>query len=283
MTNHLKRVGGVDSHKDTIHVAVITGIGQPVADQEFATTVAGYRRAVAWLIEHGPLRAVGIEGTSSYGVGIATAVMAAGITVVEVNRTRPAERRRQGKTDVLDAYRAARSVLSGEASTDPKRATIEPLRALNNTRRSAVKAQQAARRQIDALQVNAPADLRDRHRDLSEAKLLATLASSRPDQHADPDVADTMHALRSLARHHRNLDEEITELEQRMRDRATAANPALIAIKGVGPVIATQLLITASDNPDRLQSSASFAALCGTAPIPVSSGRTDRHRLSPQR
>lgn len=280
MTNHLKRVGGVDSHKDTIHVAVITGIGQPVADQEFATTVAGYRRAVAWLIEHGPLRAVGIEGTSSYGVGIATAVMAAGITVVEVNRTRPAERRRQGKTDVLDAYRAARSVLSGEASTDPKRATIEPLRALNITRRSAVKAQQAARRQIDALLVNAPADLRDRHRDLSEAKLLATLASSRPDQHADPDVADTMHALRSLARRHRNLDEEITELEQRMRDRATAANPALIAIKGVGPVIATQLLITAGDNPDRLRSSASFAALCGTAPIPVSSGRTDRHRLS---
>lgn len=280
MTNHLERVGGVDSHKDTIHVAVITGIGQPVADQEFATTVAGYRRAVAWLIEHGPLRAVGIEGTSSYGVGIATAVMAAGITVVEVNRTRPAERRRQGKTDVLDAYRAARSVLSGEASTDPKRATIEPLRALNITRRSAVKAQQAARRQIDALLVNAPADLRDRHRDLSEAKLLATLAGSRPDQHADPDVADTMHALRSLARRHRDLDEEITELEQRMRDRATAANPALMAIKGVGPVIATQLLITAGDNPDRLRSSASFAALCGTAPIPVSSGRTDRHRLS---
>ncbi len=67
------------------------------------------------------MQAVGIEGTSSYGVGIATAVTRAGVRVVEVNRTRPAERRKQGKSDRLDAYRAARSVLSGEASTDPKR------------------------------------------------------------------------------------------------------------------------------------------------------------------
>jgi transposase len=279
MTNHEQRVGGVDSHKDTIHVAVITGIGQPVADHEFKTTVAGYRRAIAWLIEHGPLQAVGIEGTSSYGVGITSAAMAAGMTVVEVNRTRPAERRRQGKTDVLDAYRAARSVLSGEASTDPKHATIEPLRALNIARRSAVKAQQAARRQIEALLVNAPTHLRDRHRNLPEVKLLTTLAGARPAQSTDPAVADTIHALRSLARRHRDLSQEITELEQRMRTRATAANPALMAVKGVGPVIATQLLITAGDNPDRLRSSASFAALCGTAPIPVSSGRTGRHRL----
>ena len=280
MTNQAQRVGGVDSHKDTIHAAVITGVGQPVVDKEFPTTVVGYRRAVAWLIEHGPLAAVGIEGTSSYGVGITAAATAAGIRVVEVNRTRPAERRRQGKTDVLDAYRAARSVLSGEATTDPKSASIEPLRALTVTRRSAVKAQQAARRQIDAVLVNAPAALRDRYRDLPDAKLLATLANSRPGQVTDPNTVDTLHALRSLARRHRDLSEEIAELEQRMRARATAANPALMAIKGVGPVIGAQLLITAGDNPDRLRTSASFAALCGTAPIPVSSGRTDKHRLS---
>lgn len=78
MTNQLQNFGGVDSYRDTIHIAVITSIGQPVADQESPTTTAGYWRAVAWLIEHGPLRAVGIEGTSSYGVGIATAVIAAG-------------------------------------------------------------------------------------------------------------------------------------------------------------------------------------------------------------
>lgn len=280
MTNQPGRVGGVDSHKDTIHVAVITGIGEHVADQEFPTTTAGYRRAVAWLIEHGPLEAVGIEGTSSYGVGITAAVTQAGIRVVEVNRTRPAERRKQGKTDRLDAYRAARSVLSGEASTEPKNASIEPLRALNVARRSAVKAQQAAARQLQAVLVNAPTDLRDQYRHLTTAKLVAVLAHSRPDLMRDPITKDIMHALRSLARRHQLLGEEITGLEQRMGARAVAANPALMALKGVGPVVGAQLLITAGDNPDRLRTSASFAALCGTAPIPVSSGRTDRHRLS---
>lgn len=107
-------IGGVDAHKDTIHTAVITAIGREVADREFSTTAAGYRQALAWLSQHGPLEAVGVEGTSSYGVGIATTLKGAGIQVVEVNRTRPADRRRQGKTDRLDAYRAARSVLSGE-------------------------------------------------------------------------------------------------------------------------------------------------------------------------
>jgi len=171
-------------------------------------------------------------------------------------------------------------VLSGEASTEPKRASIEPLRALTVARRSAVKSQQAAWRQIGALLVNAPAHIRDRYRDLQKAKLVVTLVNSRPDQLRDTGDADTLHALRSLARRHRDLGQEITDLEQRMLARATAANPALMAVKGVGPVIGAQLLITAGDNPDRLRSSAAFAALCGTAPIPVSSGRTDRHRLS---
>src|SRR3954452_23193624 len=88
-----------------------------------------------------------------------------------------AERRKTGKTDRLDAYRAARSVLSGEATTDPKAASIEPLRALTVTRRSAVKAQQAAWRQIGALLVNAPSHLRDRYRHLTKTKLVAALIS----------------------------------------------------------------------------------------------------------
>lgn len=279
MTNSQDRIGGIDSHKDTIHVAVITAIGQPVADREFPTTRAGYRRAVAWLIEHGPLSGVGVEGASSYGRGIATELANAALTVIEVNRTRPAERRKQGKTDALDAYRAARSVLSGEATTAPKAASIEPLRALNISRRSAVKAQQAAWRQIGALLVNAPARLWDRYRHLPQAKLVDILAVTRPDQVHDADEADTLFSLRSLARRHRSLGEEITDLDAQMLARASRANPGLMAIKGVGPAVGTQLLITAGDNPDRLRSSASFAALCGTAPIPVSSGRTDRHRL----
>lgn len=104
---------GVDSHKDTIHVAVITCTRRPVDDQEFSTTEVGYRQAVTWLGGHGPPQAVGVEGTSSYGTGVCAALTKAGVTVVEVNRTRAAERRNRGKTDPLDAHRAARSVLSG--------------------------------------------------------------------------------------------------------------------------------------------------------------------------
>lgn len=168
---------------------------------------------------------VGVEGTSSYGVGVSTTLFQVGVKVIEVNRTRPAERRKQGKSDRLDAYRAARSVLSGEASTDPKRATIEPLRALTVLRRSALKAQQAAWRQVGALLVNSPARLRDHYRDLPDSRLVAALANTRPSQVTGPGDADILFALRSLARRHRDLTEEITVLEERMQARAIAANP----------------------------------------------------------
>ncbi|WP_010149438.1 IS110 family transposase [Serinicoccus profundi] len=279
-TPHAGLVGGIDSHTDTIHVALIDGLGRDVADHEFATTGTGYRAAVAWLTGHGPVAVVGVEGTSSYGRGVTTALAGAGILVVEVNRTRPAERRRAGKSDRLDAYRAARSVLSGEATTPTKDGSIESLRALMVARRSALKAQQAAWRQIGALLINAPARIRDTHRDLPPARLLATLAGCRPAQVADADHADVLYSLRTLARRHRHLTTEIADLTARIGARAAAANPALLAIKGVGPVIGAQLLLSAGNNPERLRSGPSFAALCGTAPVPVSSGRTDRHRLS---
>ncbi len=195
MTNQQQQVGGVDSPTDSIHIAVITSVGQPVADREFPTTMAGYRRAVAWLIEHGPVRAVGDEGTSNYGVGITTEPRTAAIAVMEVNRTRAAEKRRPGKTDPLDAYRAARSVLSGKATTGPKSPPIEPLRALTIARRSAIKAQQATRRQINAVLVNADPALRD----LPDAEPLAALRDRRPEQLHHSDTANTMFALRALA------------------------------------------------------------------------------------
>jgi transposase len=96
MTKEPGNVGGVHSHQDTIHVAVNTGLGREVDDREFPTSTAGYRRAVAWLIGHGALQAVGINGSSSYGVGITAAVTAAGIGVIEVYRT-SAERRKRHK------------------------------------------------------------------------------------------------------------------------------------------------------------------------------------------
>lgn len=280
MTNSGEHVAGIDSHKDTIHLAVITATGLEVADHDFPTTTAGYRAAIAWLGEHGPIAAVGVEGTSSYGLGVTAALRRNGLTVVEVNRTRAAERRKQGKTDRLDAYRAARSVLSGEATTHPKNASIEPLRALTVTRRSANKALQATWRQIDCLLINASTALRDKYREVRRDKLVRLLAGSRPDQIHDAADATTMRALRSLARRHEFLQHELDDLDEQLDQLTTASNPGLRALHGVGPVTAAILLLTAGDNPQRLTTDASFAALCGTSPIPVSSGKTQRHRLS---
>ena len=113
-------VGGADTHADTVHVALITVLGQDLADRQFPTTPAGYRAAVEFLYSRGPITRVGIEGTSSYGVGLCRAARAGGLQVLEVNHTTRAERRRQGKSDPLDAYRAAHAVLSGRATSAAK-------------------------------------------------------------------------------------------------------------------------------------------------------------------
>lgn len=89
-----------------------------------------------------------------------------------------------------------------------------------------------------------------------------------------------LRALKDLAHRHAFLDQQARDLEHDIQVVAESLNPGLLAAHGVGPDTAAQLLITAGANPDRLHNEASFAALCGTAPVPASSGRTQRHRLS---
>src|SRR3712207_1579107 len=86
--------------------------------------------------------------------------------------------------------------------------------------------------------------------------------------------------MRSVARRHRVLSEEIAELDARIERIVEEAAPQLVALDGVGPDTAAALLIAAGDNPERLKSEASFAHLCGAAPVPASSGRVVRHRLN---
>src|SRR5665647_1202786 len=131
-----------------------------------------------------------------------------------------------------------------------------------------------------AVIMDTPAPLRDRYRGLAEDKAVQQLIAARPARGTEPAVAGIMVALKVLARRHRALSAEIDELGDHLAETTTAINPGLAALQGVGPVVAAQLLITAGDNPDRLRSEASFAALCGTAPVQVSSGRVTRHRLS---
>ena len=271
-------VGGVDPHADTIHVAVLTALGKVVGDAEFTTTAAGYARAIEFLTAQGVVERVGVEGAACYGAGITRALGRAGIAVVEVERPTRSARRRAGKSDRLDAYHAARAV-QAERSNPVKDPALEGLRALNLARRSAVKARTAANNQMKAILVMAPDPVRARFAGLSGDQLAGTVLGCRG-FFADPIVADTMVALKILADRHRGLGRQIDTLTDRIDPLVTAANPGLRAVFGVGPAVAAQLLITAGANPDRLTSEPSFAALCGVAPVPASSGKTRHMRLS---
>jgi transposase/DNA-binding XRE family transcriptional regulator len=273
-------IGGVDTHADTIHVALIDEHGRAMRDQEFPTTPAGYRAALAFLIGAGKLLVVGVEGTSSYGIGLTRAAQAAGIEVREVTRPDRAQRRRRGKSDPIDAYEAARAVLAGRAESRSKTSDIDPIRALFNARRSAVKARQAAQVQIRQQLVTAPVRIREKYRDLSAVRLLKALAACRPSGHDNPDERCVLLAMKMLAQRHQYLAGQVGELERELRHLILEAAPHLLEVRGVGVATAAQLLITAGGNPDRLGSEASFAALCGAAPVPASSGKTTRHRLS---
>lgn len=191
----------------------------------------------------------------------------------------------QGKSDPLDAYAAARAAASGRAGGTPKSrdGIVESIRCLRLAQRSAIKARTQCINQIRALLVNGLADLREQMKQLPTAKMIKTLARLRPGTDlADPAVA-CKQALRSLARRHTDLEEEVKELHEGLTALTEQAAPDLLARPGVGVQVAAQLLITAGDNPDRLGSEASFAHLAGVAPVPASSGKRrhrHRHRLN---
>ena len=274
--------GGVDTHKHTHVAAVLDGAGRVLGSAAFDADTAGYTALLGWLGGHGSVERVGVEGTGSYGAGLARHLAAAGVDVVDVNRPNRQMRRRRGKTDTVDAEAAARAALNGCAAVVPKSADgcVEAIRTLRVARRSAVKARTVAANQIDAVVVTAPEPVKDRLRALNTARTVEACARMRPDTDGDLVRAAAKRALRCLARRHQALTAEIKHLDAELRRLCERANPALLGACGVGAETAAALLVAAGDNPERLRSEASFAALCGTSPIEASSGRTVRHRLN---
>lgn len=276
-------VGGVDTHCDTHTAAVIDPVGRVLGSEQFPADAAGYARLLDWMRSFGHVERVGVEGTGAYGAGLARLLGDRGVPVVEVDRPNRKTRRFQGKSDPIDAVAAAKAALAEQRAGAPKHrdGRIEALRNLRVARRSAVDQRAEAQRQIKTLIVTAPDELRERLRDLPTTELIATCANLRPDRAdaARPATAAKI-ALRSLARRHQQLSAEITDLDALLEPLVTAINPGLVAVTGVGTDVAGQLLVTAGQNHDRLRSEAAFAMLCGAAPIPASSGRTNRHRLN---
>jgi transposase len=272
---------GIDTHSDVHVAAALDEQGRLVGTESFPTTPTGDCRLHRWALELGTIDAVGIEGTGSWGAGIARHLTAAGCRVIEVDRADRALRRRKGKSDTIDAEAAARAVQAGTATGIPNSRTgiVESIRVLRVARRSAVKARTQGAIQLRDLVSTAPNELRADLRDLTMARLVERCAGFRPADRHDPTQA-TKTVMRSIARRWQHLNTEITELDADLDQLVADAAPNLLACFGVGTDVAGQLLVTAGDNPERLHSEAAFAQLCGVAPIPASSGRTNRHRLN---
>ena len=280
MTESTLIVAGADTHADTIHVAAISLTGTAIADREFPTTRTGYAAAIRFLHSLGQVERIGVEGTASYGAGFSRALTTAGIEVLEVTRAVKSTRRLKGKSDPLDAYSAARTTLAGHGLATPKDDATAGLRALHIARRSAVKHRTAVINQIKAMLVSTPDVVREKYRELTTLRLIEGLARCRPDAQGDPWVQSVLTAAKMLAQRVQFLETQAEALEAQIEAFVVDVNPGLRAAYGVGTDTAAQLLITAGANPHRLHSEAAFAALCGVAPVPASSGKTNRHRLS---
>jgi transposase len=271
---------GVDTHADT-HVAVaLDQLGRRIDAHSFATTPAGYTELEQWATNLGTIAAFGVEGTGSWGAGLVRCLRAAQHVVIEVNRPDRSARRRQGKSDTLDAEAAARAVLAGTAQPKTADGDVELIRTLMLTRRSAMKARTQTMNQLGALLVTAPAELREQLRNIPTKQLVNIAAGWRPGAQPSTAIQVTKLAMRSLARRYQQLDEEITVLDQHLARLTEQAAPQLIAVKGLGTQTVAALLVAAGDNPDRMRSESAFAHLCGAAPIPASSGKVQRHRLN---
>jgi transposase len=270
--------GGVDTHLDKHVAAALDPLGRLVGTESFPADAGGYKALLGWLEEFGQVTKVGVEGTSSYGTGLARFLRRHGVEVVEVDRQNRQARRNQGKSDPLDAIEAARAAISGRAagSGKTKDGSIEAIRVLVVAKRSARQARVKAITQMRHLGFTAPDQLHSRLKGLSVSALVAE-TQLRPTRSTDPVTAATKASLSSLAHRIKSLDVEIAGLDEKIEPLIAAAAPDLLALFGVGPDTAASLLIAAGDNPERLHSEAAWAHLCGVAPVPAGSGKTSGH------
>ena len=291
---------GVDTHKDN-HVAVaIDGFGGRLGDIVVPTTIAGFEELLAFCLAFvgsaGRLIGFGVEGTGSYGVGLARYLRNHGYDVHEIARpARAAERRLAGKNDTIDAEHAARQLLAGHGLSTPKTAdgAVETIRLVKIAYDGAVQARTTAMITLKATLATGSEALRAELETLTDHKLILVCAALegptplRPVRRGapavvvlgDPDVA-MRHVLSSMAKRWLALHEEAKAHAASLKALTAAAAPQLVEAVGVGCDTAAQMLITAGDNANRIKSEAAFAKMCGACPIPAGSGKTNsRHRL----
>lgn len=241
---------GVDTHADSHWPYVLDWRGRRVLSRQFPADAAGYEALAGAIAAAGEPACIAMEGTSSYGAGLTRHLASLGMPVREALSPARMQRRRpgQGKCDEADAERAARAAMSGSKLGTPKSQDgwVDGVRCMLAARSGAVKARTSAINTARSLLTTAPEGLRSRFRGMAGPRLMEELPSVR----AEGALGAALGALADLW---------------------AAARDAALDM---------ELAVAAGDNPGRLRSEASFAAICGACPIPASSGKTVRHRLN---
>ena len=229
--------GGVDTHLDTHVAAALDPLGRLVGTESFDADAAGYKALFAWLEGFGEVTKVGVEGTGSYGVGLARFLRRKGVEVVEVNRPNRQSRRNQGKSDPLDAVEAARAAISGRASGagKSKDGPVEAIRVLVVAKRSARQARVKAITQMRHLGFTAPDQLHCRLKGITVTALVAECAGLRPTRSADPVTAATKASLSSLAHRVQSLESSSPTSTRRSSPCSSPRSPTSWPASGSDP------------------------------------------------
>lgn len=275
---------GADTHRDTHTVEMCGPTGITIATITVPNTRAGFAAVIAWVAEHapGPEIVAAVEGTRSYGVGLARALTAAGIPVVEAEQPRKADRRGRGKSDPIDAHLAAVGVLSRDVLALPAPRADGPregLRILLGARRDMVTTQTGHINQLRALLLGGGDSDRALARGTLPEGRLAAIARRRGSSDDPIDQVVRRRECRRLALAIIAARKELAANKDQLVELVRAMAPALLDLPGVGPVSAAQVIVSWS-HPGRCRDDAAFAALAGACPRPASSGRTVRHRLN---
>ena len=281
-------VVGIDTHRDTHEVEIALPTGAPIATCTINNDTGGYAELLAWIAEHapGPRLVVSIEGTRSYGIGLARAVAAAGLAVIEGEQPTRKARRGRGKSDPIDAHLAVLVALRLDVDRLPTPRADgdrEALRILLGARHE-LTTDQHRPDQPAARAAARPATTTDRDRSargaLTATATLTALARRRGCRRdANRDQAVRHAEIRRLALAVREARRALAANQAQLQAIVDDLAPGLTDRRGVGPVSAAQAVVCFS-HPGRCRNEAAFAALAGTSPLQASSGRTMRHRLN---
>ena len=277
-------VVGVDTHRDTHQVEIALPNGAPIALTTITNDTTGYAEMLAWIVDHtpGPRLVVSIEGTRSYGIGLARAAAAAGLIVIECEQPSRKARRGKGKSDPIDAHLAVLAALRLDADRLPiPRADgdREVLRILLGARQELTTASTAQTNRLRALLLSGD----DTDRQLARGTLtdtrLTSLARRRQPREASREQAVRHAEIRRLALALREAARTLKANRVQLHAIVNDVVPGLTERRGIGPVSAAQAIVSFS-HPGRCRNDAAFAALAGASPLQASSGRTVRHRLN---